>query len=478
MYQNPILGGDYPDPSVLRVGADYYMTHSSFNYAPGLLIWHSKDLVNWTPVCNALTRHDGDVWAPDLVQHGGRFYIYYKTTGGNHVMTAPAIAGPWTDPQPIGSPGHIDPGHIAGPSGARYVHFSAGMAARLSNDGLRIEGEIRNVYGGWPIPEDWRIQGFCLEGPKLFWKDGFCYLISAQGGTAGPATSHMVVAARAGHPMGPWENSPYNPLIHTQDRSERWWSQGHGTLIEAADGSWWCMLHAYEKGCRTLGRQTLLAPIEWTADGWPVLPPDFDIAAPFRKPPGTALEHGLALSDDFTRTTLGLQWRMWGPDGEDRLAPGNDGLRMTGTGSQPADSPPLCCIPVDHAYETEVDVAIEGMATAGLILYYNDAAYCGMALSPDGIFLVQQRRSAAGPVPVPGSARAGLRIVNDRNQVEFWYRAPGADWARIQRVCDTSGCEQNTFGGFLSLRIGLYCAGAGSARFRSFRYRGLGEWPA
>jgi hypothetical protein len=91
--------------------------------------------------------------------------------------------------------------------------------------------------------------------------------VSAQGGTAGPSTSHMIVVARAKSPAGPWENMPSNPLLRTRDRAERWWSQGHGTILEAADGTWWVVYHAFENGYRTLGRQTLLMPIEWTADG-------------------------------------------------------------------------------------------------------------------------------------------------------------------------------------------------------------------
>jgi xylan 1,4-beta-xylosidase len=251
-YLNPILGGDYPDPSVLRVGDDYYMVHSSFNYAPGLLIWHSRDLVNWQPLTYALAQYDGDVWAPELIQHNGTFHIYYKTSGGNHVVTSTRIEGTWSEPVNL-KLGYIDPGHLATPDGRRFLYLSDGRMTELAPDGLSTKGELQRVYDGWPIPEEWRIEGICLEGPKMLAKDGFYYMITAEGGTAGPATSHMVIVARSRDPYGPWENCPQNPILRTQSRTERWWSLGHATILDTPHGDWWMMLHAYENGYYTLG---------------------------------------------------------------------------------------------------------------------------------------------------------------------------------------------------------------------------------
>jgi beta-xylosidase len=143
-------------------------------------------------------------------------------------------------------------------------------------------------------------------------KDGFYYMITAEGGTAGPATSHMVIVARSRDPYGPWENCPHNPILRTQSRTERWWSLGHATIVDTPHGDWWMMLHAYENGYYTLGRQTLLVPIEWTDDGWPRVPEGIRIDEPLRKPLGKAVPHGLALSDDFSGAEFGLQWRLWG----------------------------------------------------------------------------------------------------------------------------------------------------------------------
>jgi beta-xylosidase len=217
-YLNPILGGDYPDPSVLRVGNDYYMTHSSFNYAPGLLVWHSSDLVNWQPLGYALPKYDGDVWAPELIQHQGTFYIYYKTTGGNHVVTSTRIEGPWSEPVDLGV-GYIDPGHLATPDGKRFLYLSDGRMTELALDGLSTQGELQHVYNGWTIPDEWRVEGVCLEGPKMLAKDGFYYMITAEGGTAGPATSHMVIVARGRDPVWAVGDVQHKPSLRTQSRT-------------------------------------------------------------------------------------------------------------------------------------------------------------------------------------------------------------------------------------------------------------------
>ena len=162
----------------------------------------------------------------------------------------------------------IDPGHVADADGKRYLYLSEGKVVQLSDDGLSTVGEVKKVYDGWPYPRNWRTEGMYLESPKLNYHNGYYYLTSAEGGTAGPGTSHMVVTARSKSVLGPWENSPFNPLVHTYSERESWWSRGHGTLIDDVNGNWWVVYHAYAKGYHTLGRQTLIEPIQWTPDGW------------------------------------------------------------------------------------------------------------------------------------------------------------------------------------------------------------------
>lgn len=265
-----VFPGDYPDPSILRDGKDYYMTHSPFYYAPGFLIWHSTDLMHWEPVCRALPEYEGSAMAPDLLKYQGRYYLYYPTsTGENYVIYADDIRGPWSKPVKLEVTG-IDPGHVIGEDGKRYLFTNNGWITPLSEDGLKVIGQSRKVYDGWKYPANWVTEGknMYLESPKLIRKDGYYYMISAEGGTAGPATSHMCVVARSKSVFGPWENSPYNPIVHTYSASENWWSKGHGTLIDDVNGNWWVVYHAYANGYHTLGRSTLIEPIVWTSDGW------------------------------------------------------------------------------------------------------------------------------------------------------------------------------------------------------------------
>ena len=258
-FPQAVLPGDYPDPSILRDGKNYYMTHSPFYYAPGFLI------------CRALPEYEGSAMAPDLLKYQGRYYIYYPTsTGENFVIYADNIRGPWSKPVKLDVKG-IDPGHVVGEDGKRYLFTNNGWITPLSDDGLKVTGKSRKVYDGWEYPANWVTEGkdMYLESPKLLYKDGYYYMMSAEGGTAGPATSHMCVVARSKSVFGPWENSPYNPIVHTYSASENWWSKGHGTLIDDVNGNWWVVYHAYANGYHTLGRSTLIEPIEWTSDGWP-----------------------------------------------------------------------------------------------------------------------------------------------------------------------------------------------------------------
>lgn len=368
-YPKVILPGDYPDPSIMREGEDYYMTHSPFFYAPGFLIWHSKDLVNWEPVCRACPEYEGSAMAPDLLKYKDKYYIYYPTSKGeNYVIYADNIRGPWSKPVKLDVRG-IDPGHVVGEDGRRYLFTNNGWVAPLSNDGLKITGENKKVYDGWVYPKSWETEGddMYLESPKLLFKDGYYYMTSAEGGTAGPATSHMCVMARSRSIFGPWENSPYNPVVHTYSATDNWWSKGHGTLIDDVNGNWWMVYHAYAKGYHTLGRQTLIEPMEYSPDGW-FRPTQTTTSLPS----DPNIKHGLNLNDDFTETSLGMQWTFWKEYAPDQLSFKNNTLRMNAKGSSPADSRLLLITPEDKCYETQVDVQVGKGNKAGLVLFYNE----------------------------------------------------------------------------------------------------------
>ncbi len=281
------------------------MTHSAFYYKPGFLIWHSQDLKNWEPVSRILPDFEGSIYAPELIKHKGRFYLYYPSAGTNWVMWADDMKGPWSEPVDLKLSG-IDPGHVVDDNGTRYLYVNNGRMIQLTDDGLSTVGELKKVYDGWNFPRHWDTEGMWLEAPKFVKKGEYYYQISAQGGTAGPATSHMIVVARSKNVDGPWENSPYNPIVRTYSANDNWWSKGHGTFIDDVNGNWWVVYHAYANSYYTLGRQTLIEPIEFTNDGWFKAKSNAEFPKANKK-----IENGLELSDNFRGDNLGLQWTFW-----------------------------------------------------------------------------------------------------------------------------------------------------------------------
>ncbi|MFC0772134.1 family 43 glycosylhydrolase [Terrimonas alba] len=463
-FPKAILQGDYPDPSIIRDGEDYYMTHSPFYYAPGFLIWHSKDLMNWEPVGRAITQYEGSAMAPDLVKYKGKYYIYYPAANTNWVVWADNIKGPWSKPIDLKVAG-IDPGHVTDEKGSRYLYVNEGEMIQLTEDGLATVGQKKKMYEGWVYPKSWVTECMCLESPKLNYHNGYYYMTSAQGGTAGPATSHMVVSARSKSIFGPWENSPYNPIVHTYSADDNWWSKGHGTLIDDVNGNWWMVYHAYANGYHTLGRQTLIEPIEWTSDGW------FRTKA--TNPPiksSTSIKHGLELSDDFKSDTLGIQWTFWKEYALQFLAFKQQSLFVEAKGTTPADGRILLTTVTDKNYETQVEVTAGKGNAAGLILYYNEKAYAGL-ISDGSWFTVYKNAKDSLKVPNKIGKHFFVKIQNRGNNVRIGVSKDGVTWSSLIEDLDVSSLHHNNYHGFYALRIGLLSAGKGTARFNQFRYR-------
>ncbi len=472
-YLNPVFPGDYPDPTVLRDGRDYYMTHTPHDNKPGLIVWHSRDLVNWRALGPALTEGTGEIWAPEIVKQAGKFYIYYpnQTTHSNCVVTADDPAGPWSAPIDLGI-GHIDPGHVVGEDGNRYLYFSGGHMIRLAPDGLSTVGEARKVYDGWAYPEDWRVECFCLESPKLFRRGDFFYLVSAQGGTSGPATGHMAVVARSRSVFGPWENSPHNPLLHTYASAEAWWSKGHASFVDTPEGDWYVVYHAARNNRRTRGRMTLLEPVEWTADGWPRLKDGGDPSHPIPMPNGENVGSTIDLRGGFETAFQHHRWQAAGAFAPGRYAVSGNSLRMASLGEDPEGSRPLLFQAHHDRYEAAVEMKSGAPGFRGLMLYYGARYYYGCGLGPDGIY----RFGANGRVKVadlPPGEFVGFKIVNDDQTVGLYFSADGSIWKRVEDAVDVSPFQANLLGGFRSLRIALFAYGApgSAAEFRDFVYR-------
>ena len=471
-YSNPVLGGDYPDPSVIRIGNDFFMTHSSFNYYPGLLVWHSTDLIHWERVSHALTKNVGSVWAPDLVYYKGLFYIYFPAGGTNWVVTAKSASGPWSEPVDLKLKGFIDPGHVAALDGKRYLYLSRGAMVKLSDDGLSTDGAPFQVYEGWKFPESWSTECFCLESPKSTVRNGYYYLTVAEGGTAGPATSHMVVSARSKSPEGPYENSPYNPTVHTADRSEKWWSQGHGSLVEDIKGNWWIMYHGYMNGFHTLGRESLMLPIEWTSDNWFRVAGKAKSSDMIASPAGDPSRDGSSLSDDFQGKTPGLQWQFYKNYRPERITMNNGKLELAAEGNSFDDSSPLLVNASCRKYEIITEYWIDKDVRAGLCLYYNEIANVRISVDTAN-FTVFVQKNAKIRVKNQVGLHGYLRILNDNNEVSFYFSSDGKSWNRAERSLDATGYNHNVFGEFLSLRAGLFAFGNGKALFDNFIFNKL-----
>lgn len=464
-----ILAGDYADPSIMREGRDFYMTHSMFNYNPGFLIWHSQDLVNWEPVCRVATQQINDAWAPELLKHDGKYYLYFPSNKKVYVCIADKIEGPWSAPVEVEGSEGIDPGHITDArTGKRYLFVHRGRMAPLDAEGTALTDTLKTVHRGWDIPKNWVTEGAWpekyLESPKLIYRNGYYYLTSAEGGTAGPATSHMIVSARARQPEGPWEESPYNPVVHTYSQTDAWWSKGHGTLIDDADGNWWLVYHAYANGYHSLGRQTLLEPVEWTADGW------FRTKKSQPLPKAEkAIRHGFTLSDDFRSDTLGLQWTFYREYAPHTVRPGGGRLLMQGKGDGAGDARYLLTTAEDKGYDVQVKVR-NGAGQSGLMLFYNEKMYSGV--TTDGKwFYLYHKGELLKKIACRTKKGSYIRLSNAGNRMTARVSCDGTVWQLLGEGLDLSEMNHNNLRGFLAVRPGLMTAGKGESEFSDFRYR-------
>ena len=323
--------------------------------------------------------------------------------------------------------------------------------------------------------EDWVVEGFALEGPKLMRRGDWFYMFSGEGGTAGPPTSHMVVVARARSINGPWINCPHNPIVHTGSGAELWMSRGHGTPVEGPHGNWWLLYHGYENGFRTLGRQPLLEPFEWTEDGWPIARGrgrrrTHDKASPneqrcpwaltFRYFPARSARHAFGIFPTASRVFETRQVRKRWP------AVGRSGQRT-------CRLPPLAMITGDHSYEVTVELAVRGSAQGGLLLFYNKNLFCGLGCDGKSLHnykLGQELRY--GPDTTNASTHLWFQVRNDANVVSFFWSEDGMRWHKANSY-EVSGYNHNVGDGFLSLRPALFSSGGGEVLFTNLNYRAM-----
>ncbi len=252
-------------------------------------------------------------------------------------------------------------------------------------------------------------------------------------------------------------------------------SRGHGTPVEGPHGNWWLLYHGYENGFRTLGRQPLLEPFEWTEDGWPIARGE-DADEPMTKPvPTSSGAHGHSLSDTFQQDRLGTHLAFFQPQAEylKRAKFENGGLLLAGQGSGPADSSPLAMITGDHSYEVTVELAVRGSAQGGLLLFYNKSLFCGLGCDGKSLHnykLGQELRY--GPDTTNASTHLWFKVRNDANVVSFFWSDDGMRWHKANSY-EVSGYNHNVGDGFLSLRPALFSSGGGEVLFTNLNYRAM-----
>jgi len=345
IFLNPILSGFYPDPSITKVEDDYYLVHSTFSYFPGVPIFHSKDLVNWEQIGNILDRPeqldlDGlgvsrGIFAPTIEHHEGVFYMVTTLidNGGNFVVTSNDPAGPWSDPVWLPEVSGIDPSLFFDDDGKAYIIYnSEAPDNKPLYDGHRTirinEFDYKNlktvgdnqilVNGGIDLSQ----KPVWIEGPHIYKKDGYYYLMAAEGGTS---VNHSEVILRSEDVKGeyiPWEKNPILTQRHLPaDRENPVSATGHADLVETQNGEWWAVFLAtrpYDaEDSYNMGRETFLAPVKWE-DGWPVINPEFDKVQfsypvpdlPSGKKPSLPLNGNFSYTENFENDELPLYWLM------------------------------------------------------------------------------------------------------------------------------------------------------------------------
>jgi xylan 1,4-beta-xylosidase len=233
--------------------------------------------------------------------------------------------------------------------------------------------------------------------------------------------------------------------------------------------------HGYENSFWTLGRQTLLDPVEWTADGW-FEARGGDLSRPLIKPSsGPPAPHGQALSDNFSVNKFGIQWGFYDPGADEmqRVRLEGNTLLLQAKGAGPSDSSPVSFIAGDTAYEVEASFEIDPQARAGLLLFYSRRLYCGLGFDAGSLVMHRYGLERNGTKPPGMGRRLRIRIRNDRHIVTVHYSVDGVTWTKYSDQFEVSGYHHNVAGDFLSLRPAIYAAGVGEVRVRDVRYRAL-----
>ena len=391
-YKNPIIRGFNPDPSICRVGDDFYLVTSTFEFFPGVPIYHSKNLVNWELINYCLTSDtqlplenaemSGGIYAPTIRYKDGVFFMTTTnvSTGGNFIVHTKDIYGKWSEPHYVDQ-GGIDPSLFWDDDGTCYF---------VSN-GLDKDGKVSiylctlDPFTGKKFTETKLISYGCggryPEAPHIYKLNGYYYLMLAEGGTE---YGHMETMQRSKNIYGPYESCPHNPILSHRDTPGPIQATGHADIVEDQNGNWWlvCLAIRPIKNMQLhhIGRESFLSPLKWDENGWPVVGNngtiDFEMEGPLPGPTPTPVT--IDFCDNFDSDKLNLKWTfLRNPRRENyilekgriTLKSGNDGL------STPFGHPTMIALRQEE-FDTNVTASFEGdikeNQCSGVSAFYNN----------------------------------------------------------------------------------------------------------
>lgn len=493
-YRNPVIPGFYSDPSVCRVGDDYYLITSTFEYFPGVPIFHSKDLVNWEQIGHCIHRKEQipehlNIFAATLRYHEGTFYMITTNVskGGNFFVTAENPAGPWSDPVWVNVPG-IDPDLFFDDDGKAYVISSPFELVEIDVETGELKSERRKVWNS--------TGGRYPEAPHIFKKDGFYYLLAAEGGTE---EAHSVTIARSHNIWGPYIDNPANPIVfhaNVAGMGNPIQGVGHADMVQAHDDSWWIVFHGYRSVAgypphHTLGRETCLAPVSWPKGGWPVVNGN-GTATPEMTHPTLPQKPFDSKPDrtDFAVEELGLEWNHIQPpaDGAFMLDSQKGGtltlngsaLQLDGKGSPTFVGRRLTDVKFSATTRLDFEPKNEN-EEAGMILVNNKSHFDIIISTKNGerylVVKLQFGRTIYKSKEVqlePGFV--DLKIEGTGPGFIFSYSQNDADFTQVE-VADARFLSTETVGWFTGVYVGLYATGNGTASdaaavYDWFEYKG------
>lgn len=490
-YKNPVISGFYPDPSICRVGEDYYLATSTFEYFPGVPVFHSKDLINWKQIGHCLTRKSqlplencgpsSGIYAPTIRFHEGVFYMTTTNlhSGGNFYVTTTDPAGEWSEPIYV-KQGGIDP-TIFFDNGKAYF-LSTGRGITMSEINIKtgeLLGSPRSIWNG--------TGGRYPEAPHLYKKDGYYYLLIAEGGTE---FGHKITIARSRNIWGPYDSNPANPILtHANENAQHNQIQGvgHGDLVQAVDGSWWMVHLGFRVQARAhhlLGRETFLAPVRWDENAWPVVNGNGTVSIdmkcetlplyPFPKSPSKL---------DFRIETFPLEWTyLRNPDfSKYKLLLQEGILRLQGNKKTLDDtaSPTFVGRRQQHIdFTATVEISnynIQKKGKGGMTVYMDNNSHYDLYLTNNRSLELRCKLGnidyIVKRIPV-NKKKLFIRVQGTNTQYKFYYSSNDKEYIHLGDL-DVKYLSSETTISFTGIFLGLFAEGTGNnIDFSSFEYVG------